>query len=213
MKRFLAAVLVLAAAASAALYAQTRPAAGVEYRMINPPQPVSGDRIEVIEFFNYACPFCYDFEPHLKTWLARKPADVEFRYVPAVFNQRMLPLAKVYYTLEEMNLLDSLHMKVYSAIHEQGLKLDEKPVLLRWVASQGVDADKFHATFDSFNVGNKAQRAMQMTRNYRIPGTPYVVVNGKYLTGPSMTVKADGSVDTSRFMQVLNGLIEMERRG
>jgi protein dithiol oxidoreductase (disulfide-forming) len=213
MKRVLVILLALAATASAALYAQSRPTAGTEYRMVNPAQPVSGTKIEVVEFFNYACPHCYDFEPLLKTWLATKPADVEFRYVPAVFNQRMLPLARVYYTLEEMGLLDKLHMKVYAAIHEQGLRLDEKAVLMRWVAEQGVDADKFHAVFDSFSVGTKAQRATQMTRNYRVPGTPYVVVNGKYLTGPSMTLRADGGVDAKRFVQVLNGLIDMARRG
>jgi hypothetical protein len=53
---------------------------------------------------------------------------------------------------------------------------------------------------------------MQLARNYRIPGTPYLIVNGKYLTGPGMTMRPDGrGVDAQRFVLVLNTLIEMER--
>ena len=77
---------------------------------------------------------------------------------------------------------------------------------------RSVDMKKFEATYDSFSVGNKTQRAMKMTRNYRVPGTPYMVVNGKYLTGPSMVVRPDGrAVDAQRFVYVLNTLIDAER--
>lgn len=209
MKRLFAFVLSLAAAAA---FAQTGPAPGIEYKVIAPAQPTGGTRIEVVEFFNYACPHCYDFEPVLKSWVSSKPADVEFRYVPAIFNDRMVPLAKLYYALEEMQLRKKLHEKVYQAIHDKGLALDDPAVLMTWVTEQGVDARKFQSVYDSFSVGSQVQRAAQMTRNYKVPGTPYVVVNGKYLTGPSMVVRSDGVVDSSRFMRVLNDLIDMERR-
>jgi len=56
---------VLAASAVA------KPILDKEYKLVDPPQPqpatVKG--VEVLEFFNYACPHCYEFEPHLKTWL------------------------------------------------------------------------------------------------------------------------------------------------
>jgi thiol:disulfide interchange protein DsbA len=208
MKRLFALALLLAAAAA---MAQGRPTPGVEYKVIAPAQPVAGRRIEVVEFFNYACPHCYDFEPVLKTWLSKKPADVEFRYVPAVFNERMIPLAKIYYTLEEMQLRAKLHDKVYEAIHDKNIALAEPPVIMKWIEGQGVDAKKFQSVFESFGVGSQVQRAVQMTRNYKVPGTPYVVVNGKYLTGPSMVVGSDGNVDIGRFLRVLNDLIDMER--
>jgi len=52
--------------------------------------------------------------------------DVEFRYVPAVFNERMLPLAKTYYALEELELLDRMHERVYEAIHEKHVNLADR---------------------------------------------------------------------------------------
>jgi thiol:disulfide interchange protein DsbA len=188
------------------------PVAGVEYKVISPAQSPTAAKVQVVEFFNYACPHCYEFEPLLKSWVAKKPADVEFRYVPAVFNERMMPLAKLYYALEELQLLPKLHDKVYEAIHDKGLRLDDSAVLMKWVTDQGVDAKKFQAAYDSFSVGSQVQRAAQLTRNMRVPGTPYVVVNGKYLTGPSMVADADGNVDTVRFVRVLNQLIDMERK-
>lgn len=211
MKRLIA---VLASFLIAGIvFAQNAPKAGAEYQIINPAQPVSGSKIEVLEFFNYACSHCNDFEPLLKGWLARKPADVEFTYVPAIFNERMIPLAQMHYALAETGLLPTLHDKVYDAIHRQNAKLFDRSSIIKWVSEQpGVDARKFEAAFDSFSVGNKVQRAMQLTRDFRVPGTPYVAVNGKYLTGPSMTIGANGGVDARRFQQVLNALIDMARR-
>lgn len=189
------------------------PTPDVEYKLINPPQLSAGKGVEVFEFFNYACSHCYDFEPQLKLWLKTRPKDVEFRYVPAVFNERMLPLAKTYYALEELGLLDKMHEKVYEAIHQKGVNLTDRAVMIKWIGEQGVDARKFETTYDSFSVDSKAQRAGQLTRGYRITATPYVAVAGKYLTAPSLTLRADGSIDPNRFSQVLNDLVIMGRGG
>jgi len=190
-----------------------KPVLEKEYTLIDPaqPQPATVKGVEVLEFFNYACSHCYEFEPNLKTWLKTKPKNAEFRYVPAVFNERMIPLAKTYYALEEMGSLEKLHDKVYHAIHQQQLNLTDRAILLKWIGEQGVDTKKFEATFDSFSVNNKVQRAAQMTRNYRIPGTPYLIVGGRYMTGPSMSVRADGTADHNRLMQVLNELIDLSQ--
>lgn len=188
-----------------------RPTPDVEYKLINPPQPAAGKGVEVLEFFNYACSHCYDFEPLLKSWLKTKPKDVAFRYVPAVFNESMLPLAKTYYALEELGLLDRMHDKVYEAIHEKRVKLADRGVMIKWIAEQGVDATKFEAAYDSFSVDSKAQRAGQLTRGYRITATPFVAVAGKYLTAPSLMLRADGNIDPNRFFEVLNDLVIMGR--
>jgi thiol:disulfide interchange protein DsbA len=209
--KLIATSVFLGFAFSAAALAAPTP--DVEYRLINPPQTGAGKGVEVLEFFNYACSHCYDFEPQLRSWLKTKPKDVEFRYVPAVFNERMLPLAKTYYALEELGLLDRMHERVYEAIHEKRINLADRSVMTKWIAEQGVDAKKFESTYDSFSVDSKAQRAGQLTRSYRITATPYVAVAGKYLTAPSLTLRADGNVDPGRFAQVLNELINMARGG
>lgn len=209
---------VLVAAAFAVSVAAVPAAAqlvpGKDYRMLPAMQPTdSPDKVEVLEFFQYSCGHCYELEPNLSAWKKRAPRDVVFRYVPTVWDESRKPQARLFYTLEALGLLDSLHDKVYEAIHERQSKLySDRAALDRWVAAQpGLDARKFAETYDSFGVNNKVERAAQLTRNYRITGTPAVIVNGKYVTGPSNAL-AGNSVDYGRFARILDELVAMERK-
>lgn len=178
-----------------------------EYRLISPPQP--GDnakKIEVVEFFYYGCPHCYELEPALKNWLKRKPADVEFRQQPAVFRENWIPLTKTYFALDALGLLPQLSDKVYSAVHDEGIGLSDEAMMGKWIAQQGVDPVKFSEAYRSFAVQNSVQRAIQVTRDYQVKGTPSIAVAGRYITSPAMT----GSFD--RFFEVVDQLIEMARK-
>jgi len=187
--------------------------AGKDYRLLNPQQPTdSGKKVEVIEFFWYGCPHCSSLQPSLRAWLKRKPADVEFKRVPAVFQDSWVPLTKAYYTIEAMGLVDKLHHDVFSAIHEQKIRLQDITVLFDWVAKRGVDRQKFIDTYNSFAVQSRAQRSVDMTRNYDISGTPALVVDGRYLTAPSMTLNPDNSINYERFFRVVDELIALARK-
>ncbi len=178
-----------------------------DYQLVVPPQPGEGSKkIEVVEFFYYGCPHCYDLEPALKAWLKRLPADVEFRRQPAVFRENWVPLTKTFYALDAMDLVSKLNDKVFSAVHDEGLGLSDEGMMAKWIGQQGVDPVKFQETYKSFAVQNKVQRAIQMTRDYQVKGTPSIVVAGKYITSPSMT----GSFE--KFFQVVDRLIEMARK-
>ena len=198
----------LAGGASAAVEANK------DYKALTAAQPTeAAGKVEVLEFFQYGCSHCYDFEPTVKSWKAKKPKDVDFRYVPTVWDESRVPQAKMYYTFEALGLLDALHEKAYETIHQKQVKLWDRPVLMKWIAEQhGVDAKKFEETYDSFGVNSKVQRAAKMTKDYAIKGTPTVIVNGKYTTGPGYATGANGQVDYNRFQQILDELIAMERK-
>jgi thiol:disulfide interchange protein DsbA len=205
------AAFLLAFAASAAAVAQ--PVAGRDYRPINPPQPTeSGKKVEVLEFFWYGCPHCDSLQAPLRAWLKQKPGDVEFKRVPAVLADSWVPLTRAYYALETVGLLDKLHYEVFAAIHAQNLKLQDPKVLFDWIAKQGGDRQKFADAYASFGVQSRGQRAMEMTRNYDVTGTPSLTVDGKYLVAPSMILKPDRSVDYERYFQVLDQVIAMARK-
>lgn len=205
------AVLLLALAFNASASAQAAP--GKDYRLIKPPQPTdSGNRIEVLEFFWYGCPHCNSLQPSLRAWLRQKPADIDFKRVPAVFDNSWLPLTWAYYTLDAMGNVEKLHYDMFAAIHEQKLRLSDPAVLFDWVAKHGVDRQKFADTYNSFGVKNRGARSIEMTKNYDIPGTPALTVDGKFLVAPSMILKPDQTVDYDRFFQVLNQVIAMARK-
>src|SRR4051812_2754069 len=114
LRAYAAAILLTFAGTGA--FAQA-PVPGKDYTAVTPPQPTeSAGKIEVIEFFSYACPHCATLEGPLNAWLKKKPADVEFKRVPTVFHESWAPYARLYYTLEAMNLVDRLHGEVFKAL-------------------------------------------------------------------------------------------------
>jgi len=205
------AVLLLAFAVSSSAAAQL--VAGRDYRVISPAQPTeSGKKVEVLEFFWYGCPHCNALQPSLRAWLKQKPADVEFRRVPAVLADSWVPLTRAYYALEVTGSVEKLHHEVFAAIHEKSVRLQEPKVLFDWVAQQGVDRQKFADAYGSFGVQSRTQRSVEMSRNYDISGTPTITVDGKYLVAPSMTLKPDNNVDYEKFYRILDQVIAMARK-
>lgn len=159
------------------------------YLELNPPQPTESDgKIEVLEFFWYGCIHCYNLEPKLETWLKTKPADVAFRRVPAVLSDRWAHDAAVFYTFEALGVLDKLHRPFFDAIHRDRLRTDNMPALNAWLDKQGVDSKKFDATARSFGVQSKVKRAIRLTSDYKIDGTPAMAVHGRYTIGASETM-------------------------
>ena len=183
------------------------PVAMKDYRTYVPPQPTeSGNKIEVIEFFYYGCPHCFALEPYINKWLSNAPKDVAFRRIPAVFSNDWIPLAKTFYALDALGELNRLNDAVYVAIHVKHIDLSQEQTLFDGVAQQGIDRKKFADVYNSFSVKNRAEFAKTLTSTYAIEGTPSLVVDGKYLTSPSMT----GSYQN--VMQVLEQLINMARQ-
>jgi thiol:disulfide interchange protein DsbA len=179
---------------------------GHDYTRLSTPQPVAtGKKVEVLEFFWYRCPHCFHLEPGLTTWLKTLPQDAQIRRVPAVFRDDWMPGAKLYYTLEQMNLLGKLHEKVFDAYHVENLNLNDPAVLGGWIAKQGVDRKKFDGIYRSFSVQSKATQGARLATVYGITGVPAFVVDGKYSTSVGMT----GS--EARLFEVLDQLIVKAR--
>ena len=186
---------------------------GRDYRPLDRPQPTaSGQDVEVMEFFYYGCPHCSNLQGPLETWLKRKPADVAFKRQPVVFDDSMLPLTRAYYALDAMKLTDKLHQQVFAALHGQNLRLNNPKALFDWIATKGVERQKFADTYNSFAVSARANGAKEVTRKFDISGTPAIVVDGRYLTAPSMTLKPNNEIDFVRYFQVLDHVVALARK-
>lgn len=180
------------------------PKAGVDYTLYAPAQPVdaAAGKIEVTEFFAYSCSHCADIDPLIENWLKSAPKDVSLRRIPVMFRPQLLPGVKLYYSLEAMNLLDKLHGAVFNALHVQHINLLDEKTLFDWIASKGIDTAEFSAVYRSFSVQSKVQRADQIAKTHGIPGTPALVVNGKYLVS---------AADHAQQLKVVDYLIAKER--
>jgi thiol:disulfide interchange protein DsbA len=160
---------------------------GFDYRILPIAQPVeTKGKVEVIEFFLYGCPHCYDFEPELSSWVKRHPKNVVFKRVPVAFRDDFMPHSQLFYALEAMGKGDALNEKVMYAMHKENKRLLTEPEIADWAASQGIDRNTILATYRSFAVISKAHAAKQMAEAYRIDGIPTIVMQGKYVTSPSI---------------------------
>jgi thiol:disulfide interchange protein DsbA len=193
LKKWLGLVGLTLALLAGSAAAQGKPA----YKPLANPQAVdTGDRIEVIEFFWYGCPHCFDLEPVLEKWTAKLPGDVAFRRIPAIPTPRWAPNARTFYTLEALGELERLHGQVFNAIHLDRVNLNDEKIQIEWMAKKGVDRARFDAAWKSFSVQSKTKRAVQLTRAYDVDGVPALVVDGKYLTSVSMAGSPEALLKT-----------------
>ncbi|MBM3354659.1 MAG: thiol:disulfide interchange protein DsbA/DsbL [Betaproteobacteria bacterium] len=155
---------------------------GADYTLLKPELAVdTPGKIEVVEFFWYGCPACYNLEPLLEAWVPRLQPDTVFRRIPAVFNDRWALDGAIYYTFEAMGAVDKLHKPLFDAIHKDRLRTDNGPALSQWLQRNGVDPKKFEDMSKSFGVQSKLRRAVQQGAAYRIEGTPTMAVHGRYV--------------------------------
>ena len=165
------------ALASGRVFAQANGA----FNELKPPLHVESEgKIEVLEFFWYGCIHCYNLEPKIDVWLKTLPKDVQFRRVPAVLSDRWGHDATIFYAFEAMGLLDKLHRPLFEAIHVNRLRTDNAASLNGWLEKQGLDPKKVNEVARSFGVQSKVKRAIRLTSDYRIEGTPAMAVHGRY---------------------------------
>ncbi|MGA1758967.1 MAG: thiol:disulfide interchange protein DsbA/DsbL [Pseudomonadales bacterium] len=181
---------------------------GVHYQVLDPQAPLStsGEGIEVSEYFSYGCGHCFQFDPVLNAWLDKQPEDVNFDRTPAVWNDYYGNLAQTYYTLKAMDLLESLHVAVFEAIHIQRKNLSKPGVMADFLEEAGVDPEAFAKVFNSFGVRMSLQQADARGRAYRASGVPTLIVNGKY------RIETRGAGSVQEMLKVAEFLIELERQ-
>jgi len=200
--------LLAVACATAAAQAQeiVRSRQNAEYRLIAPQPVETRDRIEVIDFFWYGCPYCNALQPALEGWIRRKPADVALRRIPAILNESWAPHARVYYALEQLNEVERLHLKVYYSYHVELLHVSKPDVMAEWAVKNGIDRKTWLDAYYSPEVDAKVERAKRLSRDYTVEGTPTLVVDGRYLTSGALAPSLEGMIP------VLEDLIRLARQ-
>ncbi len=179
------AAVTFAFSATGALAAPEHAHATSQYLTLPQAQPTeAGARVEVIEFFSYACPHCNVFEPVLADWVKKNAGKVAFKRVHVAFRPSDQLLQRLYVTLEALDLLEAHHAKVFAVIHEQGKRLNSDEDVFNWADSVGIKRDVFIATYRSFGVQARVNRAQAMVGAYRIDQWPMLAVGGRYLTSP-----------------------------
>lgn len=186
-----------------------KPEEGVDYLALDKrvATEVGEGKIELIEFFWYSCPHCNAFEPRFSSWVKNAPKDVVVKRVPVRFRDDFEAQQRAYYVFESLGLLDTLHGKLFHAIHTERQQLNSGAALAAWAGKNGLSEQKFTETFNSFGVATKARRATQLQEAFKVQGVPSLGIAGRFYTDGSLTQTMD------RALQVAEFLIGEVRRG
>jgi thiol:disulfide interchange protein DsbA len=187
--------------------------AGTNYHLLTAPQPTNAQagKVQVAEVFWYGCSHCYALDPALEQWNAGKPAYIEFIRIPVIWGAAHRQHAKLYYTVQALHRPE-LHIKVFDAIHREGLPLaardevEARAMHRAFFASQGISEQDFNAAYDSMSVAANVMRAETLTNRYGIGSVPTMVVAGKYSTNAT---EAGG---TPQLLSLINDLAASERK-
>lgn len=177
------------------------PREGEQFTVLKTPQPPSvAGKVEVLEFFSYACPHCFDFDPTLEKWRSRLPAEVSFRRVPVSFLSNHENFQRAYLALETLGQVNPAHARLFDAVHREHKVLSSPEAIAEVVAAAGVDSAKFLSTFKSFGMPALLSKATAATSAYEIDGVPTLAIGGRYLTSPAQAGGVQQALATADFL-------------
>jgi thiol:disulfide interchange protein DsbA len=189
-----------------ALAQGAKPMEGRDFMALPKPIAVPANgKIEVIEFFWYACPHCFAFEPSIEPWIQKLPPDVHFRRVPVGFDARKEIHQRIFYTWEALGVVEQMHVKTFTRFHVQKKPIDSIGDMVAFAQENGLDGAKVQAAWGSFSVVSKCSAAKRLEDDYRIERMPEMAVAGRFVAvaqpdaGPaSVLVTTDWLIDRVR---------------
>lgn len=201
MKKMLLSLMLWAGLTASTAWAD--PQMGEQFDQVA--QQISTDqpaKIEVMELFWYGCPHCYHMEQPLQAWVKKLPADVYFKRMPALPNASWAPMAKTYFAMQELGVLEKLHSQLFDAIHKaKTINPADEAAAIDWVTKQGgLDKIKVEKAFKSFAINMQMNKAMQVFRSSGATGVPALIIDGKYITGSSMAGGNEAALQTADFI-------------
>jgi len=143
--------------------------------------PADPKKVEVAEFFSYACPHCSKFEPILQAWAKKLPADVSLVQTHVSFNRPdWAGYQRGYYTLLSLGMKDKVQEAVFNSIYIANKHLSGAQDWADFLSLYGVDKQKVLSTYNSFGVNSQIKQAEARTRDFKVPSTPMVIVDGRF---------------------------------
>lgn len=171
---------------------------GTNYVLLDQPQAttVPAGKVEVMEIFSYACPFCDKFEPIIDQIERGLPHYAQMVFLPASFipTEDWPMFQQAYFAAQSLGIANRTHQAMYDAVWKTGqlATVDQSTNQLKhpmpsledaaryYSQLTGVSQQRFLTAARSFGVANEMRQADAQIMAMQVPGTPCIVVDGKY---------------------------------
>jgi protein-disulfide isomerase len=146
----------------------------------SPYQGPSNAPIELVEFSDFQCPFCFRAHPTVKQVMNTYGNKVRFVYrnYPLPNHPNARPAAEAAQCANEQGQFWAYHDRLFadqSKLGNNDLKAS--------AAALGMDAEKFNSCFDSHKYKARVDADMQAGNEAGVNGTPAFFINGRLLSG------------------------------
>jgi thiol:disulfide interchange protein DsbA len=198
---------------------------GTSYVRVNPVQhtTVPAGKIEVLEVFSYGCPACNQFQPVIEQLKQQLPANAQMAFLHASFKpEESWPVfQRGYFAAQSLGIAEKAHQGIYDAIwktgelgivdpNSGGLKRQQptiNDVAKSYERLTGVKRADFLAAANSSATDTKMRLADAQIQAMHVPGTPCIVINGKY------RVNLDSVRSVEELVELVKFLVAQESRG
>jgi thiol:disulfide interchange protein DsbA len=149
-----------------------------------------------MEVFSYGCPVCNTFQPVMNRLRHSLPANAQIVLLPASWNpgEDWPMFQRAFFTAQSLGIAERTHQGIFDAVWKTGELAISDPATNRLKTPQpsldaaarcyarisGVKPEAFLATANSFAIDMKMRAADKQIVAMQVPGTPCIVVNGKY---------------------------------
>ncbi|MFT2090014.1 thiol:disulfide interchange protein DsbA/DsbL [Paraglaciecola sp. 2405UD69-4] len=164
--------------------AQERWKEGIHYNII---AEQATDKKQVMEFFSFWCPHCFNFEPLVKSMKAKLASDVDFKKVHVNFmgftsSQIQDEATRGMMVARALKKEEQLNGAIFKYIHVQRSNLTSLNDIRNIFVVNGVEPEEFDKMASSFGVNSLVQMNNKNIAQYRkhVSGVPNFIVNGKY---------------------------------
>lgn len=220
MKRMLSMVLPMLVC-TFALEAHASPNPWVEgrnYTLLNPVQPthVAPGKVEVLEVFSYSCPFCNKFQPFMEDLKRNLPPNAQIAYLPASFSaaEDMPMFQRAFFAAQTLGVVRQTHQAIFDAVWETGELAVVDPAKGRlksplptiedaarcYARIAGIKPPDFLRAARSKAVEAKMRAADKQIIAMKVPGTPCLIVGGKYRVEMNTLTSAADLIELVNFL-------------
>ena len=161
---------------------------GVDYHLIADSEPpAAATPVEVVYYFNFACPACFAFEGPLQLWREeQEEGQIQLEFVPVPWERTSQLYAQAFYVMEGLDRID-LMRPFFDALHRERELLNSQGRIVDWLSEQQIDESAAEDAFESFSVQTKVKRAQRTVAALGVESTPQLVVGGRYRLSPSLS--------------------------
>lgn len=157
---------------------------GTHYKVIS---DKASEKPEVLEFFSYWCPHCYNFEPLVGQIKKKLPEGVAFTKVHVNFMGFTGPdvqdeATRALMVARALKREDQVSDAIFKHIHQERKLVAGQDDLATIFQKVGIDGEKYQKMAKSFGVSSQLKKNNKTIGEYRrhLSGVPNFIVNGKY---------------------------------